>query len=317
MGLLEIKDLKVHYPVKSGLLARGKSNAAVDGISLFLEEGKNYGLVGESGSGKSTAGRAIVGLERITAGQIIYEGTDVTAAVGKRKSVYKRNVQMIFQDSSASLNPKKQIGQIISEPLHNFEKFSRQEEKKRVLELMEMVGLPEDALQKYPHEFTGGQKQRIALARAVALRPKFVIADEPVSVLDLSVQAQVLNYMKRIQEQYKLSYLFISHDLGVVKQMCDELAIMYKGRFVEYGDRQDIYLNPQHIYTKRLLSAIPNLDPVRRESHKRLRREIESEYKKSMESYLAKDGRVGDLIPLSETHRVAGKPSKGEGSDVE
>ena len=312
MGLLEIKDLKVHYPLKSGFLSNKKSLAAVDGISLSLEEGKNYGLVGESGSGKSTVGRAIVGLERITAGQIIYEGTDVTAAIGKRKSAHKRNVQMIFQDSGASLNPKKQIGQIISEPLHNFEQLSQQEEKKRVLELLEMVGLPEDALRKYPHEFTGGQRQRIALARAVALRPKFVIADEPVSVLDLSVQAQVLNYMKRIQEQYKLSYLFISHDLGVVKQMCDELAIMYRGRFVEYGDRQDIYLNPQHIYTKRLLSAIPNLDPGNRELHKRLRREIESEYKQSMESYLAKDGRVGDLIPLSETHRIAGKQSKGE-----
>lgn len=312
MGLLEIKDLKVHYPLKSGFLSSKKSLAAVDGISLSLEEGKNYGLVGESGSGKSTVGRAIVGLERITAGQIIYEGTDVTATIGKRKSAHKRNVQMIFQDSGASLNPKKQIGQIISEPLHNFEQLSQQEEKKRVLELLEIVGLSEDALQKYPHEFTGGQRQRIALARAVALRPKFVIADEPVSVLDLSVQAQVLNYMKRIQEQYKLSYLFISHDLGVVKQMCDELAIMYRGRFVEYGDRQDIYLNPQHIYTKRLLSAIPNLDPGNRELHKRLRREIESEYKKSMESYLAKDGRVGDLIPLSETHRIAGKQSKGE-----
>jgi peptide/nickel transport system ATP-binding protein len=312
MGLLEIKDLKVHYPLKSGFLSSKKSLAAVDGISLSLEEGKNYGLVGESGSGKSTVGRAIVGLERITAGQIIYEGTDVTAAIGKRKSAHKRNVQMIFQDSGASLNPKKQIGQIISEPLHNFEQLSQQEEKKRVLELLEMVGLPEESLRKYPHEFTGGQRQRIALARAVALRPKFVIADEPVSVLDLSVQAQVLNYMKRIQEQYKLSYLFISHDLGVVKQMCDELAIMYRGRFVEYGDRQDIYLKPQHIYTKRLLSAIPNLDPGNRELHKRLRREIESEYKKNMESYLAKDGRVGDLIPLSETHRIAGKQSKGE-----
>ncbi|MDB6352363.1 ATP-binding cassette domain-containing protein [Trichococcus sp. K1Tr] len=312
MGLLEIKDLKVHYPLKSGFLSSKKSLAAVDGISLSLEEGKNYGLVGESGSGKSTVGRAIVGLERITAGQIIYEGTDVTAAIGKRKSAHKRNVQMIFQDSGASLNPKKQIGQIISEPLHNFEQLSQQEEKKRVLELLEMVGLPEESLRKYPHEFTGGQRQRIALARAVALRPKFVIADEPVSVLDLSVQAQVLNYMKRIQEQYKLSYLFISHDLGVVKQMCDELAIMYRGRFVEYGDRQDIYLNPQHIYTKRLLSAIPNLDPGNRELHKRLRREIESEYRQSMESYLAKDDRVGDLIPLSETHRIAGKQSKGE-----
>ena len=312
MGLLEIKDLKVHYPLKSGFLSSKKSLAAVDGISLSLEAGKNYGLVGESGSGKSTVGRAIVGLERITAGQIIYEGTDVTAAIARRKSDHKRNVQMIFQDSGASLNPKKQIGQIISEPLHNFEQLSQQEEKKRVLELLEMVGLPEAALRKYPHEFTGGQRQRIALARAVALRPKFVIADEPVSVLDLSVQAQVLNYMKRIQEQYKLSYLFISHDLGVVKQMCDELAIMYRGRFVEYGDRQDIYLNPQHIYTKRLLSAIPNLDPGNRELHKRLRREIESEYKQSMESYLAKDGRVGDLIPLSETHRIAGKQSKGE-----
>ncbi|WP_202583283.1 ATP-binding cassette domain-containing protein, partial [Tetragenococcus halophilus] len=177
----------------------------------------------------------IVGLEKVTDGAIYYEDQDITNPSIRRKINYNRDVQMIFQDSMSSLNPKKRVLDIIAEPLRNFEKLSVQEEKKRVKELLYFVGMPEDALYKYPHEFSGGQRQRLGVARAVATNPKLIVADEPVSALDLSVQAQVLNFMKRIQEEYGLSYLFISHDLGVVKHMCDNIAIMHKGRFVEIG----------------------------------------------------------------------------------
>lgn len=313
MSFLQIKDLKVHYPIRSGFWNRVTDHVyAVDGVNLEIEEGKTYGLVGESGSGKSTVGKSIIGLERITSGNVFYEGKDVTNKARKRTSDYNRNVQMIFQDSMSSLNPRKRVRDIISEPLDNFERLSPEETNRRVVELLEIVGLPEDALYKYPHEFSGGQRQRIGVARAVATNPKLIIADEPVSALDLSVQAQVLNFMKRIQEEYNVSYLFISHDLGVVKHMCDDLAIMYRGRFVEYGNKKDIYNNPQHIYTKRLLSAIPSIDPVNREAHKRERQAVEREYQENSQKYYDDKGRVYDLHPLSETHHVATRPdSKG------
>jgi len=259
--LITINDLKIHYPIRSGFFNLVTDHVyAVDGVDFTIEKGKTYGLVGESGSGKSTTGKAIVGLEKVTSGSIIYDGEDITKAATRKKMNYNKDVQMIFQDSMSSLNPKKRVLDIIAEPLRNFERLSDQEEKKRVKELLDIVGMPEDALYKYPHEFSGGQRQRLGVARAVASNPKLIVADEPVSALDLSVQAQVLNFMKRIQEEYKLSYLFISHDLGVVKHMCDNIAIMYKGRFVEMGTREDIYTDPQHIYTKRLLSAIPQID---------------------------------------------------------
>ena len=254
--LITIKDLKVHYPIRSGFFNRVTDYVyAVDGVDFIIEKGKTYGLVGESGSGKSTTGKAIVGLEKITSG-------------------YNKDVQMIFQDSMSSLNPKKRVVDIIAEPLRNFERLSDQEEKQRVKRLLDIVGMPEDALYKYPHEFSGGQRQRLGVARAVASNPKLIVADEPVSALDLSVQAQVLNFMKRIQQEFGLSFLFISHDLGVVKHMCDNIAIMYKGRFVEIGTRQDIYQDPRHIYTKRLLSAIPQIDVKNREAHKENRRRV-------------------------------------------
>ena len=252
---MRIEDLKVHYPIRSGFLNRVTDYVyAVDGVNLTLEEGKTYGLVGESGSGKSTIGKAIIGLEKITSGKIYYEGEEVSKAARHRRSNYRHNVQMIFQDSLSSFNPKRRITDILGEPMRNFLSLTPDEEKKRKLELLDIVGLSEEALYKYPHEFSGGQRQRIGVARAVALNPKLVIADEPVSALDLSVQAQVLNFMKQIQEEYNVSYLFVSHDLGVVKHMCDEIAIMYRGRFTEYGTREDIYDNPRHIYTRRLLS---------------------------------------------------------------
>ncbi|EGP4990564.1 ABC transporter ATP-binding protein [Enterococcus faecium] len=304
--LITIKDLKVHYPIRSGFFNRVTDHVyAVDGVDFIIEKGKTYGLVGESGSGKSTTGKAVVGLEKVTAGQIMYEGKDVTKRSNRKKMGYNKDVQMIFQDSISSLNPKKRVLDIIAEPIRNFERLSDQEEKKKVKGLLDIVGMPEDALYKYPHEFSGGQRQRLGVARAVATNPKLIVADEPVSALDLSVQAQVLNFMKRIQQEYGLSYLFISHDLGVVKHMCDNIAIMYKGRFVEIGTREDIYNDPRHIYTKRLLSAIPQIDVENRESHKENRRRVEQEYIQNQKEYYDATGRVYDLRTITTTHKVA------------
>lgn len=304
--LITIKDLKVHYPIRSGFFNRVTDHVyAVDGVDFIIEKGKTYGLVGESGSGKSTTGKAVVGLEKVTAGQIMYEGKDVTKRSNRKKMGYNKDVQMIFQDSMSSLNPKKRVLDIIAEPIRNFERLSDQEEKKKVKGLLDIVGMPEDALYKYPHEFSGGQRQRLGVARAVATNPKLIVADEPVSALDLSVQAQVLNFMKRIQQEYGLSYLFISHDLGVVKHMCDNIAIMYKGRFVEIGTREDIYNDPRHIYTKRLLSAIPQIDVENRESHKENRRKVEQEYIQNQKEYYDATGRVYDLRTITTTHKVA------------
>ena len=242
---------------------------------------------------------------------MIYEGQDVTNKARRRTSDYNRNVQMIFQDSLSSFNPKKRILDIVAEPLRNFERLSPDEERKRVIELMEIIGLSEEAL-KYPHQFSGGQRQRIGVARALASNPRLIIADEPVSALDLSVQAQVLNYMKRIQDEFNLSYLFISHDLGVVKHMCDELFIMYRGRFVETGKAEDIYANPQHIYTKRLLSAIPVIDPENREANKLRRKEAEKFYQENQNLYYDENGRVFDLQKISDSHFVALNPKGGK-----
>ena len=312
-GFVTIEDLKVHYPIRSGFFNRVTDHVyAVDGVSLEIEEGKTYGLVGESGSGKSTIGKSIIGLEHVTSGKVIYEGEDVTNKARRRTSDYNRNVQMIFQDSLSSFNPKKRILDIVAEPLRNFERLSPDEERKRVIELMEIIGLSEEALLKYPHQFSGGQRQRIGVARALASNPRLIIADEPVSALDLSVQAQVLNYMKRIQDEFNLSYLFISHDLGVVKHMCDELFIMYRGRFVETGKAEDIYANPQHIYTKRLLSAIPVIDPENREENKLRRKEAEKFYQENQNLYNDENGRVFDLQKISDSHFVALNPKGGK-----
>lgn len=305
MSFIDIKNLKVHYPIRGGFFNRIVDHVyAVDGVDLMIEKGKTYGLVGESGSGKSTIGKAIIGLEKIKDGTITYEGK-VIEKKRNRKSDYNQNIQMIFQDSLSSLNPKKRIVDIIAEPLRNFENLTDKEERRRVSELLEIVGMTDDALYKYPHEFSGGQRQRIGVARAVAIKPKLIIADEPVSALDLSVQAQVLNYMKEIQKQFGLSYLFISHDLGVVKHMCDHISIMYRGRFVETGKRDDIYNNPQHIYTKRLIAAIPEVNPNHRESNKLKRLAVEKEYKENELEYYDKNGKVYDLQKLTDTHYVA------------
>ena len=297
--LVEVKDLEISFGEGS------KKFVAVKNANFFINKGETFSLVGESGSGKSTTGKAVVGLEKVTSGQIIYEGKDVTKKSNRQKIGYNKDVQMIFQDSMSSLNPKKRVLDIIAEPIRNFERLSDQEEKKKVKNLLDIVGMPEDALYKYPHEFSGGQRQRLGVARAVATNPKLIVADEPVSALDLSVQAQVLNFMKRIQQEFGLSYLFISHDLGVVKHMCDNIAIMYKGRFVEIGTREDIYNDPRHIYTKRLLSAIPRIDVENRELHKENRRRVEREYIQNQKEYYDATGRVYDLRTITPTHKVA------------
>ncbi|GAB3052917.1 ABC transporter ATP-binding protein [Virgibacillus ainsalahensis] len=310
MGFLDVKDLKVYFPIKGGILNRTLGHIkAVDGVSFTIEEGKTYGLVGESGSGKTTTGRAIIGLENITSGQVTLEGTDITDKKSKTLDI-RKDIQMIFQDPYSSLNPRKRVLDIVAEPIRNFEKLSRQQEKKRVQELLEMVGLSRESALKYPHEFSGGQRQRIGVARAIALKPKLIIADEPVSALDVSVQAQVLNFMQDIQKELNLTYLFISHDLGIVKHMCDDIAIMYKGRYVEQGTNIDIFNNPQHIYTKRLIAAIPDVNPGNRTAQFEYRREVKKEYEHSYDDYFDKEGLAYGLQPISDTHLVA-LPQKG------
>lgn len=306
MALLEVKRLKVYYPIKGGVFGRTLDYVkAVDDVSFNIEEGQTFGLVGESGSGKSTTGKAVVGLVKMTGGSIFFNGEDITKYVGINRSSYRRGVQMIFQDVYSSLNTKKRVLDIIAEPIRNFDRLSKVEERKKVDELLEIVGMSSETALKYPHEFSGGQRQRIGIARAVALKPKLIIADEPVSALDLSVQAQVLNYMKEIQQRFKLSYLFVSHDLGVVKHMCTEIAIMHNGRFVEQGKRDNIYDDPQHIYTKKLIAAIPDADPDLREKNASFRDEVALEYERKYNEYYDESGRVYDLKKQSEGHYVA------------
>lgn len=311
---LKLENMKVHFPIRGGILNTIKDYVlAVDGVTMEIESGKTYGLVGESGSGKTTIGKGIIGLEHVTDGKVIFEGKDVTNKARNNSEAYRdynRNVQMIFQDSTSALNPKKRILDVVGEPLRNYYDMSKDEIFDRVAELLQIVGLNEDAVYRYPHEFSGGQRQRIGVARAVASNPKLIIADEPTSALDLSVQAQVLNFMKNVQKEYDLSYLFISHDLSVVKHMADDIAIMHRGRFVERGPKDQIFNNPQHIYTKRLLSAIPQIDPINREEHKEHRRAIEREYQENEHKYYDENGRVYDLVQFEGDHYVALPPDR-------
>ena len=306
MSLLEIKNLKVHYPIRGGFFNKVVDHVyAVDGVSMVIEQGKTYGLIGESGSGKSTIGKTIIGLEKATAGEILYNGKNILDPKVRKEMKFNREVQMIFQDSMSSLNPKKRVLDILAEPIRNFEKLSKEAEKEKIYELLEIVGMPKDSIYKYPHEFSGGQRQRLGIARAIACKPKLIIADEPVSALDLSVQAQVLNYLKNIQRELNLSYIFISHDLGVVRHMCDYIYIMHRGKFTETGTRKDIYKDARHIYTKRLIASIPQINPEAREELKKKREDVEKEYEKLYSQFYDENGKVFDLEKISETHSVA------------
>ena len=269
--LIDVKGLKVHFPIKGGLLSRTVATVkAVDGVDLFVRSGETLGLVGESGCGKSTTGRAILQLIRPTAGSVIFEGVDLTKISNDQVRRKRSEMQMIFQDPYGSLDPRFTVGQIISEPLENFKRGNQKGIRDEVARLLEVVGLNPYYVNRFPHEFSGGQRQRIGIARALALRPKLVIADEPVSALDVSIQAQVLNLLKDLQEQFGLTYLFVAHNLSVVKHISDRVAVMYLGRVAELADSEDLYEMPLHPYTQALLSAIPVPDPEVESKRKRI-----------------------------------------------
>jgi oligopeptide/dipeptide ABC transporter ATP-binding protein len=262
--LLRVRDLHMHFPVRAGILLRAsRFNRAVDGVSLDIAPGETLGLVGESGCGKSTLGRCIARLYKPTSGSIEFEGRDIAALPNRALLPIRRDIQMIFQDPMESLNARHTVGDIIEEPLIIHRMGDRAWRAKRVAELLDIVGLPARSATRFPFEFSGGQRQRIGIARAIALNPKLVICDEPVSALDVSIQSQILNLLVDLQREFNLSYLFIAHDLAVVKHVSDRMAIMYLGKFVETGSGDDIYLRHQHPYTSSLISAIPIPDPHR------------------------------------------------------
>jgi oligopeptide/dipeptide ABC transporter ATP-binding protein len=263
--LLRVEDLKIHFPIKGGVLLRSRGeNKAVDGISLTIENGETLGLVGESGCGKSTLGKAIVRLLEPTAGRIEFDGREVTHLSRSAMKPIRREIQMIFQDPAESLNSRHTVGNLISEAFEIHEIGEPAWRRERVLELLAHVGLPASSVDRFPFEFSGGQRQRIGIARAVALEPKLIVCDEPVSALDVSIQSQILNLMLTLQEEMGLSYLFIAHDLAVVKHISDRIAIMYLGRLMEVGGADEVYAHPKHPYTRALIAAIPEPDPARR-----------------------------------------------------
>jgi len=271
--LLEVEDLKMYFPVTSGIVFQQKvaDVKAVDGVSFTLKKGETLGLVGESGCGKTTAGRTILQLYKPTEGSIKFNGTELNGLKGNSLRAIRRDMQMIFQDPYGSLNPRMTCGDIVGEPLkvHKLTS-SRQEYKERVSELLSTVGLSPYMSERYPHEFSGGQRQRIGIARALAVNPSLIVCDEPVSALDVSIQAQVINLLEDLQEKLDLTYIFIAHDLSVVKHISDRIAVMYLGHIVEIADRNELYENPVHPYTQALLSAIPIADPVLEATRERI-----------------------------------------------
>ncbi len=259
-NLISIQGLKVHYRSGGGLFSAAKTVKAVDGVSLNIRQGETLGLVGESGCGKSTLGRALLRLTEPTGGKVVYNGTDLAGLPKSAMREQRKHLQMIFQDPYASLNPRMTVGQIIGEPIRTF-RLSNGSVTERVEELMETVGLNRRFMKRYPHEFSGGQRQRIGIARALAVQPEFIVADEPISALDVSIQAQIMNLMQKLQQENGLTYLFISHDLRAIRHVSDRVAVMYLGRIVELADAREIYRDPLMPYTQALISAVPIPDP--------------------------------------------------------
>ena len=270
--LVEVRDLKKHFPITRGIVIQRQVGAikAVDGISFDVLKGETLGLVGESGCGKSTTARTILQLYRPTAGEVLFEGTDLVKLKGEELRRMRRRMQMIFQDPYASLNPRMTVGNIIGEPLEVHGIAKGKERRERVQELLRLVGLNPYFVNRYPHEFSGGQRQRIGVARALALNPSFICCDEPISALDVSIQAQVVNLLEDLQAEFNLTYLFIAHDLSMVRHISTRVAVMYLGILVELTDRDSLYNDPQHPYTKALLSAVPIPDPVVEEKRQRI-----------------------------------------------
>jgi oligopeptide transport system ATP-binding protein len=270
--LLQIEGLKKYFPVYQGvLLSRfGRTVKAVDDVSLTVDVGETLGLVGESGCGKSTTGRCAGRLLEPTAGNIRFEDTDVRRLVGKALKAYRRDVQFIFQDPYASLNPRMTLGEIMAEPLAIHGIGTRRERQARCKEMLEVVGLSPEHIHRYPHEFSGGQRQRVGIARALMLRPKMIVCDEPVSALDVSIQAQIINLLESVQNEFGLTYLFIAHDLSVIRHICDRVAVMYLGKIVELGGWREVYETPNHPYTQSLLSAAPVPDPEKQRARDRI-----------------------------------------------
>ena len=271
--LVRVENLTKHFPITQGIVVQRQIGAvrAVDNVSFDIREGETLGLVGESGCGKSTTGRTILQLYRPTSGKVYYQDQDLTTIKGEELRRMRRNMQIIFQDPYASLNPRLTVGDIIGEPLevHRVEK-SKKKRQERVQELLRLVGLNPYFINRYPHEFSGGQRQRIGVARALALQPKFIICDEPISALDVSIQAQVVNLLEKLQDEFGLTYLFIAHDLSMVRYISDRTAVMYLGKIVELAEREELYSHPLHPYTQALLSAVPVPDPVVERTRQRM-----------------------------------------------
>ena len=269
--LVEVRGLKMWFPIMRGILQKHVADVkAVDGLNFDVFQGETLGLVGESGCGKSTTGRAILQLYKPTAGSVLFEGSDLVALKGEDLRKMRRRMQMIFQDPYASLNPRMTVGSIVAEPLEVHNIGTKSERVERVRELLKVVGLNPYFINRYPHEFSGGQRQRIGVARALAVNPAFIVCDEPISALDVSIQAQVINLLEDLQEQFGLTYLFIAHDLSVVRHISDRIAVMYLGKIMELADRDELYRNPMHPYTQALLSAVPIPDPVIEEKRQRI-----------------------------------------------
>jgi oligopeptide transport system ATP-binding protein len=260
--LLQVEGLKKYFPIRNGVFGRIQGNVkAVDDLTFTIGRGETFGLVGESGCGKSTTGRTLLRLLEPTEGRVVFDGQDITKLSQQEMRKWRRDMQIVFQDPFASLNPRHNIKRILEEPLIVHGMGNAKERNTRVRQLMDVVGLTQSYLHRYPHQFSGGQRQRIGIARALALNPKLIVADEPVSALDVSIQSQVINLMQDLQKEFQLTYIFIAHDLSVVKHICDRVAVMYLGRIVELADKEQLYRDPKHPYTQALLSAVPIPDP--------------------------------------------------------